>query len=32
LAQGKEALKEVLKADEKLRKEVYQEVKKAANI
>jgi recombination protein RecA len=32
LAQGKEALKEVLKNDDKLRKEVYQEVKKAANI
>ncbi|HOY46435.1 MAG TPA: recombinase RecA [Candidatus Dojkabacteria bacterium] len=32
LAQGKEALKEVLKNDDKLRKEVYQELKKAANI
>lgn len=32
LAQGKDALKEVLKADDKLRKEVYMEVKKAANI
>ena len=32
LAQGKEALKEVLKEDTKLRKEVYQEVKKKANI
>ncbi len=32
LAQGKEALKEVLKADDKLRKEVYLEVRKAANI
>ena len=32
LAQGKEALKVVLKEDEKLRKEVYQELKKKANI
>jgi recombination protein RecA len=32
LAQGKEALKVVLKEDDKLRKEVYQEVKKKANI
>lgn len=32
LAQGKEALKIVLKEDDKLRKEIYQEVKKKANI
>jgi len=32
LAQGKEALKVVLKGDDKLRKEVYLEVKKKANI
>ena len=32
LAQGKEALKEVLRNDEKLRKEIYQEVKKRANL
>ena len=32
LAQGKDALKEVLKSDDKLRKEVYLEVRKAANI
>lgn len=32
LAQGKEATKELLRADAKLRKEVFQEVKKAANI
>jgi recombination protein RecA len=32
LAQGKDALKVVLKEDEKLRKEVYQEVKKKANL
>jgi recombination protein RecA len=32
LAQGKEALKEMLKTDDKLRKEIYQEVKKKANL
>ncbi len=32
LSQGKDALKELLKTDEKLRKEIYQEVKKKANL
>jgi len=32
LSQGKDALKELLKTDDKLRKEIYQEVKKKANL
>jgi recombination protein RecA len=32
LAQGKEGLKELMKTDDKLRKEIYQEVKKKANL
>lgn len=32
LAQGKEGLKELLKTDDKLRKEIFQEVKRKANI
>ena len=32
LAQGKEAAKELIRADAKLRKEIYQDVKKKANI